>query len=221
MFDASLLTFITHNGMLSNPNAEDIVSTFLHEAENARAMQLANSPLAECLMQKCLIPQREVTTPPHPYEVMFARPSEIVNTYTTWNDDPERFMLDRLTTASTPAAANLKQRLLVVYGFFEKDTMYQENMRFFLSHGLFISDTVDFVIVVNGPTTVEFPKMANLEIVYRNNSCFDFGSWGTVLSTVAPGLYKYFLVLNSSVRCVAFRDALKCDPRFHELRCGL
>ena len=51
-------------------------------------------------------------------------------------------------------------------------------------------DAVDFAIVVNGPCSVELPtELPNLDVIRRNNSCFDFGAWGQVLTRLRKSYY--------------------------------
>lgn len=61
---------------------------------------------------------------------------------------------------------------------------------------------VDFVFVVNGESTATFPSADNVLVIRRENTCYDFGSWGIGLQNLEQKLhtYKYFVFLNSSVR---------------------
>jgi hypothetical protein len=62
------------------------------------------------------------------------------------------------------------------------------------------------VIVVNGPSSLKFPQDSDrfkntLRIIRRDNSCFDFGSWGVALADARKRLRLVNVILmNASVR---------------------
>ena len=131
---------------------------------------------------------------PHPYETMFAEPdpAATLQVYSRWHE--ERLALP------PPPRANEKGKGLIVFAYYEKDASYEQNLRHFLINGVYESDAVDFVIVVNGQCAIEFPELKNLRVMRQENTCFDFGAWGKVLNQVAPKTYSFFIVLNSSIR---------------------
>lgn len=72
---------------------------------------------------------------------------------------------------------------------------------FFISHGLHAK--ADFVFIFNGESdhTELIPKRPNIRIVQRNNTCYDLGAHGEVLTTDDLWLkYKKFIMMNASVR---------------------
>jgi hypothetical protein len=96
-------------------------------------------------------------------------------------------------------------RILVVFAYYEKDQISRDNFKFFLDTAV-VPDAelgskshVDYVVVVNGKSTVELPKFDNLQVIERDNTCFDFGSWGIGLAQ-RTSHHKLFYVLNSSVK---------------------
>lgn len=78
-----------------------------------------------------------------------------------------------------------------------------ENVQFFLRHGMFESAHVKFVLVINNPSLViaNIPKWANVVVHNRENVGMDFGAWSYGLKQ-EPLIkaYKWFVFINSSVR---------------------
>jgi hypothetical protein len=81
-------------------------------------------------------------------------------------------------------------------------------LTFFLQTAALPSSSVDYVIIVQGPSTVVFPDhQSNLNVLYRDNTCFDYGAHGKGLLHMREQLqyqgdlwrmYKYFIFLNPS-----------------------
>jgi len=94
-------------------------------------------------------------------------------------------------------------RVLVVFAYYEKSPQYKANLLFFLKTAVQIDANtdapVDYVVVVNGEHTVQFPKLGNLQVILRNNTCLDFGSWGIALAQRTKK-HAYFFVVNGSVK---------------------
>lgn len=86
--------------------------------------------------------------------------------------------------------------------YFEKNQLYKDNLQFFLDVGVQERDDVDYVIVLQGPCTVRFPKMRNVLVLAKENECLDFGGWRYGLDWIGwrGRGYRYFVFLNSSVR---------------------
>ncbi|KAH8904883.1 hypothetical protein BR93DRAFT_945884 [Coniochaeta sp. PMI_546] len=91
-------------------------------------------------------------------------------------------------------------RPLVLYAYAETENARQ-NLDFFVQKGL--HGKADFVFILNGVTTVAelIPRLSNVRIVQRENTCFDLGAIGEVLMTDNLWKrYKKFITLNASIR---------------------
>jgi hypothetical protein len=67
--------------------------------------------------------------------------------------------------------------------------------------GSHVDFMVDYVIVVNGNSTLSFTALpANCRVVRRDNTCYDGGSIGAVLEGLNLAAFRYFVFINSSVR---------------------
>ncbi|KUJ18929.1 uncharacterized protein LY89DRAFT_582689, partial [Mollisia scopiformis] len=89
---------------------------------------------------------------------------------------------------------------LITYVYSESYESMQ-NLMFFLEHGLHAK--ADFVFIFNGETnhTQLIPNKPNIKIVQRDNSCYDLGAHGEVLTKDDLWLkYKKFIMMNASVR---------------------
>lgn len=94
-------------------------------------------------------------------------------------------------------------RTLVVYAYSQHTGDAVANIKFFLRFGVRPAPDVDYVFVVNGCHSIAFPKhLANVRVLERANTCFDFGAWGIGIEDAeARGeRYDFVVVLNSSVR---------------------
>lgn len=70
------------------------------------------------------------------------------------------------------------------------------NMMYFLQYGIMSGH--DFIIVVNGDSTVKFPS--NVRVLYRPNKGYDFGAHKAAIESVhSLDDYAFFIFLNSSV----------------------
>lgn len=144
-----------------------------------------------------LTPQSESSSP---LSLVFTRPSYnpvALHQYKTWmNAAPAHWFDQRLRNQQR----NRRAKLLVVYAYFEAGDEQRRNLLHFLDHAL--DAPADFMVVVNGNATVQFPTHDRLRIIYQPNSCYDFGAWGLALREAASrGMrYSFFIVLNSSVR---------------------
>lgn len=126
----------------------------------------------------------------------------------------------KLRGAATPRAvsafpASSANRTLVLYVYHESSEHYVENLRFFVRMAIEASsspasdDDVDYLLIVNGESRLlgELTELAarrgNVQVLSRPNTCFDGGAAGEALRThpelLAAG-YRYFVIMNSSVR---------------------
>jgi len=95
---------------------------------------------------------------------------------------------------------SLPRRTICYYAYFEKDASYKNNLKFFLKNG--INDAMDYVFIVNGKSSVIFPKRSNIEVLFRENKGYDFGAYHYALNHSEHDWreYDYFIFLNTSVR---------------------
>ena len=89
---------------------------------------------------------------------------------------------------------------LVIYCYYEKSNEYQENLKFFLKHG--INDEMDYVFIINGNVcNVQIPSLKNIKILSRHNDNFDFGAYAyAIKNTENIYTYEYIFFINTSVR---------------------
>ena len=69
------------------------------------------------------------------------------------------------------------KRIAVIYGYYERDKIYIDNLNFFLSHGYTDDKNFMFVFVVNGESTVSFPTNENVKVIFRENSNYVFAQY--------------------------------------------
>lgn len=95
-------------------------------------------------------------------------------------------------------------RIAVVYCYYEKNDLYKENLRYFLTHGLKAYPNsgyhIDYVLVINGNCTVDIPSRPDLTVIRRENRGYDFGGWSHGLKRLPHPSYDYYFFLNTSVR---------------------
>jgi len=98
----------------------------------------------------------------------------------------------RLLTSHAP----LSHRLAVHHDSPDADA----NTRFFLKHAL--HDRADFIFILNGESELrdEFPDhLPNVQVIQRDNSCYDLGAHGEVLKADNRDLvrkYDKFILMN-------------------------
>ncbi|KUI64230.1 hypothetical protein VM1G_10987 [Cytospora mali] len=105
-------------------------------------------------------------------------------------------------------------RPLILYAYAESENA-RINLEFFLKKGL--HGRADFVFIINGEASEAvklIPKLFNVMVVQRDNSCYDIGAFGKVLRSqikvgsegaVKDGVqlwqrYKKFITMNASIR---------------------
>eukprot|EP01031_Cornospumella_fuschlensis_P030011 gene30011-36247_t len=90
------------------------------------------------------------------------------------------------TTGTSKDIPNVhSKKTLVVYVYFEANQEAIDNFVFFSQQGGIVpSNLVDYVIIVQGQHTVAMPSQFNVRIIYKENTCFDIGSWGAVIREI-------------------------------------
>jgi hypothetical protein len=89
-------------------------------------------------------------------------------------------------------------QICVIYSYYEKNDQYRNNMVYFLKYGYVADPNVDFVVVVNGAHTVQFPYHPNLKVIQRENEGFDFQ--GYYLGVCRVRKNTTIMVLSTPVR---------------------
>lgn len=72
------------------------------------------------------------------------------------------------------------------------------NLEYFVSCGGILPQH-DYIFVVNGPSTFNFPSLSNVRVLHRANVGFDFGGHRAALDAVSLSDYDFFVFLNGSV----------------------
>ncbi|KAK3935501.1 hypothetical protein QBC46DRAFT_397422 [Diplogelasinospora grovesii] len=106
----------------------------------------------------------------------------------------------RISPFTTPKHTEFPEKPLVLYVYADSENA-RANLEFFVQKGL--HDAADFVFVFNGRTNATdlIPFLPNVWIVERENTCFDLGSIGEVLTkNDLWKKYKRFITMNASVR---------------------
>lgn len=96
-------------------------------------------------------------------------------------------------------------KTLVTYACSE----YNERVEFFIKHGIFKSENVDFLFVINNET-LKFDVPDFVTVINRENTGYDFGGWS--YGTLEGDRYKkydYFIFVNQSVVGPYFSDKTK------------
>jgi hypothetical protein len=91
------------------------------------------------------------------------------------------------------------RRTTVIYAYYEKNSDYANNLRFFLKTGL--RGHIDFIFVINGACTVALPEQSNVRIIRRDNIGYDFGAYGAGIGAIENlKAYDHYIFINTSVR---------------------
>jgi hypothetical protein len=88
-------------------------------------------------------------------------------------------------------------KTVCLYAYYEKNPGYRDNLLFFLKHGLLPG--IDYVFVINGECSVEFPSQPNVRVIKRPNTGFDFGGHSVGLAALDRE-YDYYFFLNATAR---------------------
>lgn len=98
-------------------------------------------------------------------------------------------------TADYKLSLKDSRKTVVVYVFH----IINENVKFFLQHGVFQSPDIDFIFVCSGVHVLEVPNF--VKYLNRENIGYDFGAWSHAIFTEnLMDKYDYFVLINSSVR---------------------
>ena len=101
--------------------------------------------------------------------------------------------------SSPRLAVRTSGTVLVIYNYFEKNTMYRDNLDYFLKKA--IIPTHDYIITLNGGCSLNLPLVRNIRYLYRPNIGFDFGAYDDVVnSMINIDQYDYFFFVNCTVR---------------------
>lgn len=109
---------------------------------------------------------------------------------------------DSVATPSLSETVNITDSLrpLILYAYAESEPA-RSSLTFFLEKGL--HGGADFVFIFNGETDAAslVPAHPNIQIVHRENKCFDLGGMGEVLrKDDLWKRYKRFITLNASIK---------------------
>jgi hypothetical protein len=89
---------------------------------------------------------------------------------------------------------------LIFYAYYEREST-RYNLDYFLRFGG-IQKNHQYVIIVNGTSTVEFPTGENIRVIYRPNVGYDFGAYRAGIDAVGDETLKnhdFFVFMNASV----------------------
>lgn len=89
-------------------------------------------------------------------------------------------------------------KILVLFVFH----IYNDRVKSFFTNCIFDDDNVDFIIIYNNTSTIDFelPKNKNVMFLFRENIGYDFGGWSdALLKDNLYEKYNYFIFVNSSV----------------------
>lgn len=87
----------------------------------------------------------------------------------------------------------------VLFHYCEVNEAYRDNLLHFLLFGYL--ESVDYIIVVAGKSSVELPQRPNIKYVFTENRNNDYGGYcAAVSSGLSVDVYDAFIFVNSSVR---------------------
>jgi hypothetical protein len=94
-------------------------------------------------------------------------------------------------------------KTLILYAYYERNPAYVHTFKFFIEFGLFESDDLEYIFIIQGgQTNVTIPNYKNVRILKRPNDCFDFGAYGKAIEWLggldAISQYKAFIFINPS-----------------------
>lgn len=88
---------------------------------------------------------------------------------------------------------------LFIYQVFEKNEIFKNNIKIFIN-SITHSNDIDYLILVSGDSTIQYPQYENIRYFYFNNQGLDYGSYQKLFSFYKIHYkYKYIVFLNSSV----------------------
>jgi hypothetical protein len=118
--------------------------------------------------------------------------SDSKNIFFVGTNDTTRYIPDYISDYRI----KFKQRKTVVIYIFHE---INANVKFFIQHGIFRSEWIDFIFVCNGSHQLDVPEY--VKYFNRENIGHDFGGWSHVIfKENLLYKYEYFVLVNSSVR---------------------
>jgi hypothetical protein len=101
-----------------------------------------------------------------------------------------------------------QDRVLVVYVWADTDVSSIGNLQFFIRYGVHRSQPADYYFILQkvGKKDVNESRLpilpSNAHYIQHENECFDLGTFGWFFSSkiVDTKLYKYFILMNASIR---------------------
>ena len=93
-------------------------------------------------------------------------------------------------------------KTLITFVYVERaGKVIQDNLRFFLRHGVLDNEDYHYNFVINGhECSIEIPKLKNVSIIRRDNVGYDFGAYTESIESVDINEYDYFIFMNDTVR---------------------
>lgn len=86
----------------------------------------------------------------------------------------------------------------VIYHYFEKDSVYRDNLTYFLSTA--IHAQADYYIIISGDCSLTLPHFDNVKYIYTENINNDFGGYATYVRNHFDECHNFYIFVNSSVR---------------------
>jgi hypothetical protein len=91
-------------------------------------------------------------------------------------------------------------RTLVIFNYFETGRA-KRNTEFFIEHGLFLREDIDWLFVANSHMCLDLPDHPSVGMLFRDNKCFDLGTYKEViLQYDLVKKYARIVTMNASVR---------------------
>lgn len=92
----------------------------------------------------------------------------------------------------------MTKRIAVVYHYYEKDDVYRDNLKYFLS--VAIVDSVDYFFILSEGVSLILPQRDNIKYIESENFNNDFGGYAKFVKDFFDESYNFFIFINSSVR---------------------
>ena len=91
-------------------------------------------------------------------------------------------------------------KIAVIYAYYEKNTDYILNLKYFLKTGIY--NECDYYFIISGECSIDFPEKDNIKVIKKENEGYDFGNFNYILfeTTIMNNDYNYFIFMNSSQR---------------------
>jgi len=122
------------------------------------------------------------------------------------------YLFKSSSSSSSSSLSSLKSadngRVLVIYVWADTDVASLGNLEFFIRYGVHRSQPADYFFILqnvnkNPVNESRLPPLPpNAHYIQHDNECYDFGTFGWFLSTlhINTNLYKYFILMNASIR---------------------